>query len=299
MSFLSKLFGKKKETKRNYNTDVDDGQDLYFREDFEEKPKKKSTTVKKAPATSNSTDLNETKTNKKDIKVKAEEKSLVNKPAPKAADTKATIAEPKAKVDGKRTAPVSEKKPVKKASTSPAIKPEAKKNATVTKQTAKQLTDESVKAASTPKKDSVAKASPATNQKEEKSGKSGKFEIKKAKDGRYVFNLYAPNHIIVATSQVYSSASSAVNGIQSIIANAEKAPVEDNTLKSPIKQSFPKWEMYIDKGGEYRFRLYASNGNCVVHSQGYKQKSSCKNGIESIIRCSRNAEIDKSYLKKE
>ena len=299
MGFLSKLFGRKKEIKRNYNTDVDDGQDLYFREDFEEKPKKKSTTAKKAPAASNTADTNEAITNKNDIKVKAEEKTTVKKAGSKTTGAKTTVEEPKAKTDGKKTAPVSEKKPIKKASPSPASKPETKKNATPAKQTAKQVTNESVKSTSTPKKDSVAKASPPTNQKEAKSGKSGKFEIKKAKDGRYVFNLYAPNHIIVATSQVYSSASSAVNGIQSIINNAEKAPIEDNTLKSPTKQSFPKWEMYIDKGGEYRFRLYASNGNCVVHSQGYKQKSSCKNGIESIIRCSRNAEIDKSYLKKE
>ena len=135
--------------------------------------------------------------------------------------------------------------------------------------------------------------------KEGRATANGKFDIRKAKDGRYVFNLYAPNHIIVATSQVYSTASAAVNGIQSIIANAEKAPIEDNTLKNPVKHTFPKWEMYIDKGGDYRFRLFATNGNCVVHSQGYKQKSSCKNGIDSIIRCSRNAEIDKSYLKKE
>ena len=134
---------------------------------------------------------------------------------------------------------------------------------------------------------------------ESKAKRTGKFDIKKTKDGRFVFNLYAPNSVIVATSQVYSTSSAAVNGIQSIIANAEKAPIEDNTLKNPTKQSCPKWEMYIDKGGEYRFRLFATNGNCVVHSQGYKQKASCKNGIESIIRCAKNAEIDKSYLKKE
>lgn len=268
MSFLSKLFGKKKEKKNPYyvsrDNGQDDGQDLYFREDFEEKPKKKSTPAKKASATAQPADVNEVKTEKLDTNVKAEEK-----------------------------------KPVKKASTVTASKPETNKSVGTTKQAAKKVTNESVKSASTPKKESVAKAPSANSQKEAKSGKSGKFEIKKAKDGRYVFNLYAPNHIIVATSQVYSSASSAVNGIQSIINNAEKAPIEDNTLKNPTKQSFPKWEMYIDKGGEYRFRLYASNGNCVVHSQGYKQKSSCKNGIESIIRCSRNAEIDKSYLKKE
>ena len=151
----------------------------------------------------------------------------------------------------------------------------------------------------TVKKEAEVKVSPAPQAADASDRKTGKFEIKKAKDGRFVFNLYAPNHIIVATSQVYSSSSAAVNGIQSIIANAEKAPIEDNTLKNPTKQAFPKWEMYIDKGGEYRFRLYATNGNCVVHSQGYKQKSSCKNGIESIIRCSKNPEIDKSYLKKD
>ena len=142
-----------------------------------------------------------------------------------------------------------------------------------------------------------AKAPAIQAENNEKSPKTGRFEIKKTKDERFVFNLYAPNHIIVATSQTYSSSSAAINGINSIIANAERSPIEDNTLKNPTKQSCPKWEMYIDKAGEYRFRLYAANGNCVVHSQGYTAKASCKNGIESIIRCSKNAEIDKAYLK--
>ena len=129
--------------------------------------------------------------------------------------------------------------------------------------------------------------------------KTGRFEIKKAKDGRYVFNLYAPNHVIVATSQVYTTTQAALNGIQSIIANAAKAPVEDQTMKNYSSRPYPKWEMYEDKGGQYRFRLNAPNGSCIVHSQGYTSKASCKNGIESIIRCSANPEVDKSYLKKE
>lgn len=128
--------------------------------------------------------------------------------------------------------------------------------------------------------------------------KTGRFEIKKTKDGRFVFNLYAPNSVIVATSQVYSSSQSAVNGIESIIANAAKAPVEDQTAKSYTVKLYPKWELYTDSAGRYRFRLNAPNGNCIVHSQGYTTKASCKNGIESIIRCSVNPEIDKSYLKK-
>ncbi len=142
---------------------------------------------------------------------------------------------------------------------------------------------------------SVAKASVKA---EPKQAKTGRFEIKKTKDDRFVFNLYAPNSVIVATSQVYSSSQGAVNGIESIIANAAKSPIEDQTLKNFAVRSYPKWELYIDNGGQYRFRLNASNGNCIVHSQGYTTKASCKNGIESIIRCSVNPEVDKSYLKK-
>ena len=103
----------------------------------------------------------------------------------------------------------------------------------------------------------------------------------------------------MATSQVYTSTAAALNGINSIIANAGKAPLEDQCLKNYAPRTYPKWEMYIDKGGQYRFRLNAPNGSCIVHSQGYTTKASCKNGMESIIKCSAKPEIDKSYLKNE
>ena len=128
--------------------------------------------------------------------------------------------------------------------------------------------------------------------------KSGRFEIKKTKDGKFMFNLYALNNVTVATSQTYASSQNAINGIECIIANAAKAPIEDQTVKDFTLKGYPKWGIYIDKAGQYRFTLNAQNGNCIVRSQGYKTKSSCKNGINSIIRCSRNPEIDKSYLKK-
>ena len=126
---------------------------------------------------------------------------------------------------------------------------------------------------------------------------SGFFEIKKSKDDRFVFNLYASNKIIIATSQIYSSSQSALNGANSVIANAEKANIEDQTLKNYTTMSYPKWEIYKDKAGEYRFRLSASNGNCICHSQGYTSKANCKNGIDSIIRTVKTAKIDKAYLK--
>jgi len=128
-------------------------------------------------------------------------------------------------------------------------------------------------------------------------GKSGYFDLKKSKDGRYVFNLYAANRVIIAGSRVYSSAQSAMGGINSVIATAEKANIEDQTLKKYTPTPFPKWEIYKDKGGQFRFRLMAQNGTCICRSQGYTTKASCKNGISSIIKTVKDAEVDKSYRK--
>ena len=43
-----------------------------------------------------------------------------------------------------------------------------------------------------------------------------------------------------------------------------------------------KFELYEDKAGEYRFRLKAGNGEIILASEGYKQKASALNGIESV-----------------
>ncbi|MGB3414763.1 MAG: DUF1508 domain-containing protein [Microbacteriaceae bacterium] len=46
-----------------------------------------------------------------------------------------------------------------------------------------------------------------------------------------------------------------------------------------------KWELYTDKGGEYRFRLKAGNGEIIaLSSEGYSSKSGAMNGIDSIRR---------------
>jgi len=138
----------------------------------------------------------------------------------------------------------------------------------------------------------------ANTVKEGRATLSGKFDIQKAKDGRFFFSLYASNGLVIAYSQMYSSIGAANNGIKSIINNMDKAGVEDTTIKKSIALPCPKWEIYIDKAGEYRFRLYATNGQCVCHSShGYATKSGCKGGIDSIKRFAAEAKIDKSYLK--
>ena len=47
-----------------------------------------------------------------------------------------------------------------------------------------------------------------------------------------------------------------------------------------------------DKKGEIRFRLKAANGEIIATGEGYKAKSGCKNGIESIKKNAPEAEID-------
>lgn len=54
-----------------------------------------------------------------------------------------------------------------------------------------------------------------------------RFETKKAKNGKHMFNLKAGNSQVIGTSEMYSSESACANGIKSVKTNAPKAKVED------------------------------------------------------------------------
>ena len=53
-------------------------------------------------------------------------------------------------------------------------------------------------------------------------------------------------------------------------------------LLSATVEKHPKFEVYTDKAGEFRFRLKATNGQIIAVSEGYKAIASCMNGIESV-----------------
>ena len=110
----------------------------------------------------------------------------------------------------------------------------------------------------------------------------GKFEIKKTKNDGFMFNLKAGNGEIIATSETYNSLDACKNGINSVITNAPEAAVEDQTVEGFATEKNPKFELYTDKKGEFRFRLKAKNGQIIATGEGYKAKAGCKNGIESI-----------------
>lgn len=120
--------------------------------------------------------------------------------------------------------------------------------------------------------------------------KMGKFVIKTTNTG-VKFDLKANNGEIIATSEVYKSLASCKNGIESVRKNSVKAGVEDQTVEGFEKAKHPKFEVYTDKSGEFRFRLKATNGEIIATSEGYKSKASCLNGIESIKKNAPEAEV--------
>ena len=119
----------------------------------------------------------------------------------------------------------------------------------------------------------------------------GKFVMKEAKTG-FKFDLKAGNGEIIASSQVYASEASCKNGIESVRTNCAAA-VEDQTVEGFEPLKHPKYEIYADKAGEFRFRLKAKNGEIIATSEGYKTKASCQNGIASIGKNAPDADVVK------
>ena len=111
------------------------------------------------------------------------------------------------------------------------------------------------------------------------------------------FKLKAGNGEMFATSYDYAIEKSCMNGIESVKKNAPIAAIEDQTVENYEVQKNPKFEIYKDKAGEFRFRLKASNGQIIAVGEGYKAMAGCKNGIESIRKNAPDAEIVKEEAK--
>lgn len=118
----------------------------------------------------------------------------------------------------------------------------------------------------------------------------GKFVIRKTATG-VKFDLKATNGQTVATSEVYESEAACRNGVESVRKNAEAAKLEDQTVEDVVAVTNPKFEVYVDKAGEFRFRLKARNGEVIAVSEGYTAKASCLNGVESVRKNAPDAEV--------
>lgn len=119
----------------------------------------------------------------------------------------------------------------------------------------------------------------------------GKFVIREKND-KFSFRLKAGNGEVIATSQVYKSLNTCKAGIASVMANAPIANLENQTEEGFAAQKHPKFEVYKDNAGEFRFRLKAKNGQNIAASEGYASEKSCLNGIESVRKNVVDAKIE-------
>ena len=252
------------------------------------KPKKETATAeeKTEVKSANKSSMSAPKAQKQSDDAQVATKKTASKKSTKVENTKTPTEEKKvAKATDKTTKPVQEEKPVKATKTSKAQKETPVKETAVKESPVKE--DNAPKATKTVEKDEE------TVLVEGEGKVHGKYVIKKTDKGNFVFKLFSSNYRVVAIgAQAYTTLGAAKIGVQSIINNAEKAPVENQTLKNYETLKFPKWEIYLDKKGEYRLRLYATNGSLIATTNdGYADISGAKNGIAAVARASKGCAI--------
>ena len=98
---------------------------------------------------------------------------------------------------------------------------------------------------------------------------SGKFEIKKAKNGQFHFNLKATNGEIILSSETYTTKSNAKKGIESVRRNAESES-QFARLESRNKKPY--------------FVLKARNNQVIGQSEMYETARARDNGIKSVTK---------------
>ena len=118
-----------------------------------------------------------------------------------------------------------------------------------------------------------------------------KFLIRQVPTG-YKFDLKAANGQPIATSEVYETEAACRKGAESVRKNARIAKLEDQTDENCRTVTNPKFQLYQDKVGAFRFRLKSRNGQVVAVSEAYTTKTACEHGIESVRKNAPDAQIE-------
>jgi uncharacterized protein YegP (UPF0339 family) len=118
-----------------------------------------------------------------------------------------------------------------------------------------------------------------------------KFLIRAVPSG-IKFDLHAINGEVIATSEVDTTRAACLRGIESLRRCAAAQKILDTTQMPRKVPTNPRFEIFQDKRGAFRFRLRARNGEIVARSEPYSSKTACLEGIQSVIDNSSSAEIE-------
>lgn len=118
-----------------------------------------------------------------------------------------------------------------------------------------------------------------------------KFVIRMVPSG-VKFDLRADNGAIIATSEVYAAKAACLRGVEAVRRCAAAGKVLDTTLEDQKAPTNPRFEIFRDRRGRYRFRLRSRNGEIIAQSEPYSSKDACLDGAESVIRSAPGAEME-------
>lgn len=119
---------------------------------------------------------------------------------------------------------------------------------------------------------------------------SGTYKIRNTTTG-YKFDLVSTSGEVLATSQIYTSLDSCAKGIETT-QKYINSTIEDQTLATFQSINNPKYEIYQDKAGMFRFRLKAANGQVIIVSEGYCNNSSCYDAINNIKHIANSNDVE-------
>lgn len=103
------------------------------------------------------------------------------------------------------------------------------------------------------------------------------YVMKTAKSGQTYFNLLAANGEVVLTSQMYSTKSSAKNGIRSVQANASESG---------------RYEECENTSGKHYFVVKAANHQIIGTSQAYKSKAAMQKGMKAVQKAGSTQKVE-------
>ena len=98
---------------------------------------------------------------------------------------------------------------------------------------------------------------------------AAKYELKKAKNGQFFFNLKAANGEVILTSETYKQKDGAGQGIESVKKNSSNEAM---------------FERRVAGNGQHYFILKAGNQDVIGKSETYSSSSAMAKGIASVKR---------------
>ena len=108
---------------------------------------------------------------------------------------------------------------------------------------------------------------------------AAKFEIKRAKNKQFYFNLKAANGEVVLTSEMYESRGGAKNGIKSVQKNGPDGL---------------RYDMKLDKRGQYYFLLKAANNRIIGKSESYTTAAKMEKGIQAVMKSAKTKTVQEA-----